>query len=149
MNVSPDFHVQLYCHPKSTPQEIGEITYQGRKLRQAVQPTKTGFFECSFESLMAQMLKWSGVYAEWDGSWSWTATEKNEAGRPAWRLEGMMYDRDEHVFYIEMQGQCTLSAWRTIVDALQLSAEQQLGICLTKQGCWVEPASFEEWLEKS
>ncbi len=96
---------------------------------------------------MQGLLRHKGVYAEGDGSWSWTADAKNERQRPLWRIEGMIYDRDEKVFYVDMQGQCTLEPWKILIDTLQVPQGSRLAICIAELGAWVDPPGFERWLQ--
>lgn len=146
MTVSRPFHVQLYCASSAQSEDSGSnFDYQGAMLTRAIPPQGMGFFGCSFEQWMHKMLQRPGVYAEGDGSWSWTAQEKNERGAPVWRMEGMIYDRDGKVFYVDVQGQCTADAWRDMVEALQ-ARDERLSICLAELGVWVSASGFEQWL---
>ncbi len=147
--ISSEFHVQLYCvdgsyHPIGT-----SIDYNGLPLQRSNPPAQLSFFNRSFEQVLERLLQLPGVYAEWDGSWSWTASEKNERGLPAWRIEGMIYDRDAKVFYVDMQGRCTSQAWDTIISALEIPEERSLAICLATLGAWVDRESFEIWIKST
>lgn len=147
MSVSRPFHVQLYCAAvAASAHEGSNLDYGGASLTRALPPPRTGFFGCSFEAWMQQMLARSGVYAEGDGSWSWTSTDKNERNAPAWRMEGMIYDRDGRLFYVDVQGQCTLAAWQDLVGALDIPPQSSLAICVAELGAWITPSGFEAWL---
>ncbi len=149
MIVSPPFHLQLYYASESIESASASeatVVLSGKALRTYASPPQFGFFPTSFESLISTMTSWSGVFAEWDGSWGWVASEKDEHRRPLWRLDGMIYDRDQKVFYIELQGQCTLDAWRLFLAALGVTDTNRLAICWTHEGLWLNQNSFETWL---
>jgi hypothetical protein len=152
MSVSQHFHVQLYCCADQSDQSKGKlctIEYESRELARTQSPQSIGFFGASFEEFFSSLRQHSGVYSEGDGSWSWTSPEKQFNGRPAWRLEGMVYDRSDSVFYIEVQGTCTIAQWQVIVDCLKVSEHNQLAICLATQGVWVDLLSFQNWLDST
>ena len=150
MSVSQPFHVQLYCAVAEVGLVSNNMVFEhgGELLQQTEPPRKPGFFRHSFEQFMDITTAWSGVYAEGDGSWSWVAGEKNARREPLWKVEGMIYDRADRIFYVELQGQIDNTAWPKLIEALGVWHEDRILICLTKQGVWVEAESFASWLGK-
>ena len=58
-------------------------------------PLKMGF-----EELLESMAKWPGVYFEWDGSFGWVGRYEPTSARKRWKMDGMVYDRDQAIQYI-------------------------------------------------
>lgn len=141
------FHLQIYAGRDDDPPraDAASSTYGGRTIPCGRPPQSPGFFACSFEQWLAGLRRFGPVYAEGDGSWSWVASEKVN-GRPAWRLEGMIYDRGGAVFYVDVQGYCPPEAWQDFLSLLSLPPGGRPALCLAEYGTWVEADDFLEYL---
>ena len=60
-------------------------------------------FSISFEQAMQQLEALPGMFVEPDGSFVWKSTD---AGLSC-QLDGNLYDRDDHLLYSTLKGQCT------------------------------------------
>jgi hypothetical protein len=60
-------------------------------------------FARTFEEVEAAAARLERMYFEPDGSFVW----RSSAGEPAWQLDGMVYDRDGRVLYVELRGACS------------------------------------------
>ena len=150
MSISRPFHVQLLCGDTADPPPAAaaddRFIYQDLPIRRGRPAPQPGFFDCSFEQLMEAMHQLPNFYYEGDGSWSWTAEQLDSRRRPLWRLEGMVYDRDGHVFYVGTQGVCSPAAWQVLTSQLVVPEGKRLAVCLTQQGVWIEADEFHRWL---
>jgi len=72
----------------------------------------------SFETLAAELTPWVGMHFEMDGSFVWVSSERDDAGLPHWQLDGMIYDRNNAVQYVELKGRCDRTAWIKLVAVL-------------------------------
>jgi hypothetical protein len=61
-----------------------------------------GGFPCSFEEFAERVGRFERLYFEPDGSFVWVASK----GEPSWQLDGMVYDRDGRVWYVDLKGTC-------------------------------------------
>jgi len=48
----------------------------------------------------------------------WVSIERDDAGVPHWQLDGMIYDRNDAVQYVELKGRCDRIAWLKLVAVL-------------------------------
>jgi hypothetical protein len=64
-------------------------------------PAEAGF-PCSFEEFAERVGRFERMVFEPDGSFVWVAS----AGEPSWQLDGMVYDRNGRVWYVDLKGTC-------------------------------------------
>jgi hypothetical protein len=72
-----------------------------------------------------------------DGSFVWTG---EEAGR-RWQLDGVVFDRDEHVLYVEVKGDCPQARFDEMLSMLGWP-RVQLSIRETREGTPLDEAAF-------
>ena len=80
----------------------------------------------SFEAYCELLSGWPGMFVEPDGSFVWVmphATGKLQ-------LDGMIYDRNGHIEYVELKGSCTRAAWRRLCQGLFPDAIEDAGTAL-------------------
>ena len=82
------------------------------------QPKGPSPLRVSFEALAAELTPWTGMHFEMDGSFVWVSSERDDAGVPHWQLDGMIYDRNDAVQYVELKGRCDRIAWMKLVAVL-------------------------------
>jgi hypothetical protein len=68
----------------------------------------------TFEAFSEILATWTGMFVEPDGSFVW-AQSSGELRR---QLDGMIYDRDGAIEYLELKGDSTSSDWERICAAL-------------------------------
>jgi hypothetical protein len=61
----------------------------------------------SFEELAEQLGKMPGMYFEMDGSFVWV----DHGSTPPGQMDGMVYDRNGRLEYIEIKGVCNARQW--------------------------------------
>jgi len=74
----------------------------------------------SFEALAQAIGDWPGMFFEMDGSFVWTTMD---GGRRC-QIDGMVYDRDGAIEYIELKGDVTPDTWRQLMHAMAIESTE-------------------------
>jgi hypothetical protein len=77
-------------------------------------------FLVDFESTIQTWELWPRMYVEPDGSFVWVG----ESSAGSWQIDGNLYDRNDKLWYIELQGTITAKDWSALLDSLQLKATE-------------------------
>ncbi len=68
----------------------------------------------SFEEMASRMGRIPGMIFEMDGSFVWVDHEHF----PASQMDGMVYDRNDHLEYVEIKGACNAQQWHTLCQVI-------------------------------
>jgi len=68
----------------------------------------------SFESFVDILSQWHGMYIELDGSFVWALAFDGRR----YQLDGMVYDRDGAIEYLELKGELVPEMWNRLMTAL-------------------------------
>ena len=72
-------------------------------------------FSMTLESFADQVSDWPGLYFEMDGSFVWAAREgETNIGQ----IDGMIYDRDNAIEYLDLKGSAPRFAWEKLLGVL-------------------------------
>lgn len=97
------FHVAI--HPRSADVGGSAVIVLDRGEFSTLRPSQADLgktFNRTFEDVLDELAKLPRMFVELDGSFVWVSSP----GEPAWQLDGMLYDRDERLLYIELKGTC-------------------------------------------
>jgi hypothetical protein len=84
-------------------------------------------FAVTFEQVFAALEACPRMYIEPDGSFVWVGQELLEDGSSAaWQLDGHLYDRDERLLYVELQGICPRASFMQILTICELPLAEAL-----------------------
>ena len=97
---APAAGVPITCHG---------VTLQPRKL----EPVNLRPFAVSFEETADRLSQLPRMQVELDGAFVWVASED-----PSWQLDGVLFDRDDRLFYVELNGCCPPSCLDAFLEAL-------------------------------
>lgn len=78
-------------------------------------------FSKTFEALAEDIAHWSGMYFEMDGSFVWVDHSSRTSAvpdAPKQQMDGMVYDRDGAIEYIEIKGTPSRFQWQSFLQAL-------------------------------
>lgn len=110
-----------------------------------IYPRKHSGAFVTFEAFSESIQPWPGMFVEPDGSFVWVipTTEKR------YQLDGMIYDRDNAIEYIELKGTACRSMWDAICLNLFLDQDGRL-----LSDSWYEQPSIHDvennsWLSPS
>lgn len=65
----------------------------------------------TLESFADHVSGWPGLYFEMDGSFVWAIREGDET---VGQIDGMIYDRDEAIEYLDVKGNAPIAAWEKL-----------------------------------
>lgn len=68
----------------------------------------------SFEEASARLERLPRMFLEPDGSFVWVAPAED----PAWQLDGVLFDREGHLLFVNVRGELTADALSQLIDAL-------------------------------
>ncbi|MCU0721023.1 MAG: hypothetical protein MUC83_15035 [Pirellula sp.] len=72
-------------------------------------------FSTTLESFADQVSGWPGLYFEMDGSFVWAVRQGDES---VGQIDGMIYDRDEAIEYLDLKGNAPNVAWEKLLRVL-------------------------------
>ena len=72
-------------------------------------------FSTTLESFADQVSGWPGLYFEMDGSFVWAVREGVEN---VGQIDGMIYDRDEAIEYLDLKGNAPNFWWEKLLGVL-------------------------------
>ena len=111
--MSRSFHVHVHAPPRAA-RPVPTMTRVGdRDLPVLLDFSPQESFVSSFEETADRLQRLTGFFFEPDGSFAWNRT----AAAPE-HLEGVLYDRDGHVRYCELKGECSSETLRQFLAAL-------------------------------
>lgn len=101
-----DHRLLLTCPPISSVKPVNHVL---------VYAPENQRFSVTLESFADRVSKWQGLYFEMDGSFVWAV---REAGALVGQIDGMIYDREESIEYLDLKGAAPLSAWERLLKVL-------------------------------
>ena len=79
-----------------------------------IHPLPGGQLPQSFEELASILGCLPGMVFEMDGSFVWV----NRSHSPANQMDGMVYDRNDKLEYVEIKGACSAQQWYTLCQTV-------------------------------
>lgn len=72
----------------------------------------------SFEEAAERLEQLPRMFLEPDGSFVWVATSSDGSADWKWQVDGVLYDRDQRLMFVDLKGECPEVAWTALLDAL-------------------------------
>ena len=89
--------------------------------------TPRASFAVTFEKVYSALEACPRMFIEPDGSFVWVGEEPNATGSAtAWQLDGHLYDRNERLLYVELQGTCPPATFEMMLAMCGVSLEETL-----------------------
>jgi len=101
-------------------------------------------FPLTFEQAEAALAALPRMFIEPDGSFVWVA----DGGERSWQLDGQMYDRDGHVLYVEVKGNCPADAFDRLLRAFGWP-DVPLVFQLIREAVYLDEAGFRRYAATS
>jgi hypothetical protein len=120
----------------------GSIEIDGQRyptLDVPAQAQGTGF-SVSFEETSVALAQLPRMFIEPDGSFVWVSP----SGEPTWQIDGVLYDRDERLQFIDLKGSCPAAAFDHLLSAVGWPTTAVM-LQLTREAVFVDEATFR-WL---
>ena len=134
------YEYQAVLHARPAEAAIGPtIVLRGRTLPTLdLRPDAAlGGFAVTFEALEAAYSALPRMYFEPDGSFVW----RSPADEASWQVDGMAYDRDGRVRYVELKGSCPPDRLAALTTPLG-GAQQPVMFQLLREAVFLDEAAF-------
>ena len=96
-------------------------------------------FSLTFEAVAAALAAFERMYIEPDGSFVWVS----QAAERPWQVDGVLYDRDDRLLFIDLKGSCPAEDFDRILEACGWP-ETPVMMQLTREAVFVDEATFRE-----
>lgn len=143
MTAAPLFSFHAGVHARPAAAKSGETrTLRGLELATlAVRPEDAlDGFAVSFEELEAVYGHESRMFFEPDGSFVW----RSSADEPTWQLDGLVFDRDGRVRYVDLKGTCPPERLETLLAPLGWP-RQAVMFQLAREAVFLADAQFRRY----
>ncbi len=97
----------------------------------------------SFEAVFEVLSNKPNVHAELDGSFVWRSMERGSDRNPLWFLDGMIYDRDGAIEFIELKGKSDRKLFADLLVACRVDDFQKLKVQRVDSGEWMNVENFQ------
>ena len=117
MTVSAEpFHISIHARPDGLfIERTAQVDGIATKILDVPPQHLTAALPVSFEEAESRLAALPRLFIEPDGSFVWVS---NDGESPAWQLDGMMYDREGHLLYVELKGNCSTTSFRNLLAAI-------------------------------
>jgi len=134
------FYITLHARPVEAT-SAGTIERGGRTYPTLAvpQPALAKGFALSFEQAAAALARLPRMFIEPDGSFVWTSA----AADVAWQVDGVLYDRDGHLLFVDLKGSCPPVEFDRLLAAVGWPASPVL-FQLTREAVFIDEATFRE-----
>jgi hypothetical protein len=99
-------------------------------------------FSISFEGATRHLAALPRMFIEPDGSFVWVGNEKNAD----WQVDGVLYDRQGRLLYIEMKGHCPQAAFDELLRAWGWP-ETRLIFQVVPRAVFLAETDFRRWAD--
>jgi hypothetical protein len=136
----------FYITVHAQPSDAGagpEMDFGGRAVRTlqiAPATLSTTTFGCSFETAQERLAQLDRMFIEADGSFVWVSPQ----GKPAWQVDGNLYDRNEQLLFVDLKGTCPAKQFDRLLTALGWPATR-LMFQLTREAVFLDEGQFRHW----
>ncbi len=97
-------------------------------------------FDVSFETASESLQDLERMFLEPDGSFVWVSA----ADEPRWQLDGVLYDRDGRLLYVDLKGTCTAPQFDRLLAALGWP-QMPVMFQLAREAAFLSEAEFRRY----
>ena len=140
------FHVSIHplpSHPKyDSPRVVREMTVAPLRITpEAIQVP----FAISFEEAAERLERLPRMFLEPDGAFVWVSPSHgpNAELDPSqkWQVDGVLYDREQRLMFVDLKGECSQSAWTQLLTAMG-SEQTPLMFQLVREAIFLDEPAF-------
>lgn len=132
------FHVTIQRRPDSVAtadrQNLDGRTCTPLSARELLKPTP---MPVSFEQVAERLQQLPRLFFEPDGSFVWVGVDQQRR----WQVDGQLTDRDGHVIYVELHGNCPIHAFDRLLATIDWPANS-LVFQLTRHAVFLDEDEF-------
>ncbi len=136
------FRISIHARPLgsigSYPVVLAGEQYQGLQL----EPTQqNASLQVSFEEAVERLERLPRMFIEPDGSFVWVG----QHAASTWQLDGCLYDREQHVVYVDVAGTCPPQQFDQLLRACGWP-DAQLVFQILQQAVFLEELDFRRYV---
>lgn len=102
-------------------------------------------FPLSFETAVENLRELERLFVEPDGAFVWVAAAE-PGTRPEWQVDGVLYDREGRLVYVEAKGRCPAAEFDRLLAALSWP-ETPLAIQLQREAVILDEPTFRRYAQ--
>lgn len=135
------FQITLHARPAEARSD-GTLEIAGRTITtlDVPQAALANCFRVSFEETAAALAQLPRMFIEPDGSFVWVSSSADVP----WQVDGMLYDRDERLLFIDVKGTCPARAFDQLLAAVGWP-DTEVMMQLTREAVFLDEATFREF----
>ena len=93
-------------------------------------------FPATFEAAAAALARLDRMFFEPDGAFVWVAE-----GEPRWQVDGVLYDRDGRLLYVELKGRCPEDKFDLLACLRLADHSRSCSSRSARRSSWMKPSS--------
>lgn len=138
------FQITLHARP-SEAEPGGILEVGGRQVATLAVPSAAvaTCFRISFEEAEAALAQLPRMFIEPDGSFVWVAAE----AEATWQVDGVLYDRDERLLFVDLKGSCPATAFDRLLTAFGWP-ETAVMMQLTRAAVFLDEPTFRQFANR-
>ena len=139
------FQITLHARPaEARCRRIGRAWRAGIILRWTCRPGARQRFGVSFEEASVALAQLPRMFIEPDGSFVWVSS----SSEPHWQVDGVLYDRDERLLFVDLKGTCPATAFDQMLSAVDWP-QTPVMLQLMREAVFVDEATFRAIAERA
>lgn len=133
------FQITLHARPGGA-LATEPITLAGGEHTRVIVPPEliATTFGVSFEQVSARLEALPRMFIEPDGSFVWVSPHEEA---PSWQLDGVLYDRDGRLLYVDLKGECPPPVFDTLLGCLGWPKQAVL-VQLVREAVFLDETTF-------
>ena len=97
--------------------------------------------DVTFEQAVEALEQLPRMFCEPDGSFVWVSAH---ADTPAWQVDGMLYDRDNRLLYVDLKGECPAGSFDMLLRCFGAPPKCVM-FQLVRQAVFLDEATFRRY----
>ncbi len=137
------WHLRIARHPPNALPR-GNATILGQFVETLELPQGPIPLSVSFDHVSDVLSQFPNLHFEPDGAFTWGSVERRSQHERLWQLDGMIYDRENRIEYVELKGNCDRAAWEAFTQVLSGVEYVPLVVHWIEQGLWISEPDFRK-----
>lgn len=139
------FHVTIHVRPNDI-MHGEKIDLHGMSLKPLQMPSsfQGNPFPIGFEEVSAALQKLPRMFLEPDGSFVWVSAQ---GALPAWQLDGVLYDRNDRLLFVDLKGTCPAGEFNLLFAALGWPGTALI-FQLVREAVFLDEEAFRRFTER-
>jgi periplasmic divalent cation tolerance protein len=143
---APTWHLRIAGLPENAIPGP-RATVLGKEVETLRLPTGPIPMQVTFEAVADVLSRYPNLHFEPDGAFTWGSIERRTKDLRMWQLDGMIYDRENRIEFVELKGNCDRATWQAFTQVLSGVEYGRLVVQWIDQGIWISETEFNICIE--